>query len=110
MYTEYYLKQIIEQGEKMSQQLTDLQTAIAALQTEDTTLVAAVAAAVTALQTLETQLAAAIAASSDTGALEGIATTVNGITANLTTAVASLAAAEPVAPAVVAPVAASATS
>lgn len=94
----------------MSQQLTDLQTAVASLQTEDTALLAAVTTAVTELQALETQLAN-LPPSTDTAALEGIATTVNSITASLATAVTQLAAAAPVAPAVpvVAPVAVSTT-
>src|ERR1017187_4919943 len=94
----YLIHKIIAQGERMSQQLTDLQNAVASLQTEDATLVAAVTDAVTELIALEAKLAN-LPPNTDTAALEGIATTVNSITASLTTAVAQLAAAAPATPA-----------
>ena len=90
----------------MSQQLIDLQTAIAALQEEDTTLVAAVSSAVTNLVALEAQVAA-LGANTDTASLAALTASVTKITSDLTTAVGSLNAAEPVAPAPVAPPAAS---
>lgn len=85
------LEKIYLQGERMSQQLTDLQNAVSALQAEDTILVAAVSSAVTNLLALEAQVAA-LGANNDTAGLESLATSVNKITSDLTAAVAQIAA------------------
>jgi len=81
----------------MSQQLTDLQDAVSALEIEDTILIAAILAAVSELQALEAQIANT-GANNDADSLTALSTRVKAITANLATAVSQLSAAAPVAP------------
>jgi chromosome segregation ATPase len=98
------LEQLVHQGEHMSQQLDDLQNAVAALEAEDDILIAAVVVAVTELQSLESQIASlGTNANTDTAALAGISSRVSAVTAKLASAVTQLAAADP-APVSTAPV------
>lgn len=86
----------------MSQQLTDLQADVSALEIEDTILIAAILAAVSELQALEAQIAST-GANNDADSLAALSTRVKAITANLATAVQQLAAAAPIVAPVVTP-------
>lgn len=76
----------------MSQQLTDLQNAVAALEAEDDIVLTAIVSAVTELQTLSQQVSA-LGGNANTDALEGLATRVSAVSAKLAGAVQQLAAA-----------------
>lgn len=76
----------------MSQQLTDLQNAVEALEAEDSVIVAAIQNAVASLVALEAQVTALQNGTTDPDgpALEALAASVNQVTSDLSAAVANL--------------------